>query len=406
MIDKSAKEIERSHTQPKMDMHERVDKSAACQSTSVNTKQKQKHSPDATVGVTATDTALSSECKRCMDNLVSTLTSIQSKPMKIFRSMGVEVNDNIFSSFEKHGSGASIVVTIPQQQNHNKNKQQRHVYDNFKIADVAKEGFGGGAGSSVSTNIRNENSNRNNHNSGDGTRNGTSSNNNGEGIMNKIKRSIATTNTCTSQSQPIGLATSAAANTKNSQIQSQSATSKSSPGIKLQISCQPCGTTGAEGGARAYVKGPSPLSIVLCSNRLDLSTPSETEEVLVHELIHVYDVHHRKWDLTNCHTLAKSEVRAAREAECSAGTGASVGFLKKYCVKDKARVATRNMFPDLGDRCVGEVFEEAFRDRAPFGQEGSSSRTGNGNGARGGEGDGGGNPFEGKSFRSTYPSDQ
>ena len=356
-----------------------------------------------------------------MDNLVSTLTSIQSKPMKIFRSMGVEVNDNIFSSFEKHGSGASIVVTIPQQQNHshnqnqNQQQRQRHVYDNSKTADVAKEGFGGGAGSSGSANIRNENSNRNNNNSGDGTsngtrngtRNGTSSNNDGEGIMNKIKRSIATTSTCTSQSQPIGLATSAAANTKKSQIQSKStSTSKSSPGIKLQISCQPCGTTGAEGGARAYVKGPSPLSIVLCSNRLNLSTPSETEEVLVHELIHVYDVHHRKWDLTNCHTLAKSEVRAAREAECGAGTGANVGFLKKYCVKDKARVATRNMFPDLGDRCVGEVFEEAFRDRAPFGQEGSSSRTGNGNGARGGEGDGGGNPFEGKSFRSTYPSDQ
>ena len=191
MIDKSAKEIERSHTQPKMDMHERVEKSAACQSTSVNTKQKQKHSHDATVGVTATNTALSSECKRCMDNLVSMLTSIQSKPMKIFRSMGVEVNDNIFSSFEKHGSGASIVVTTtPQQQNQNhnqnQNQQQRHVYDNLKTADVAK-GFGGGAGcggSSGSTNIRNENSNITNNNSSDGTTsngtsNGTSSNNNG-----------------------------------------------------------------------------------------------------------------------------------------------------------------------------------------------------------------------------------
>ena len=106
----------------------------------------------------------------------------------------------------------------------------------------------------------------------------------------------------------------------------------------------------------------------------------------------------------NCHTLAKSGVRAAREVECGAGAGASVGFLKRYFVKDKARVATRNMFPDLGDRCVGEVLEEAFRYRAPFGQEGSSSRTGNGNGAR--DGDGGGNLFEGKSFRSTYPSDQ
>ena len=55
----------------------------------------------------------------------------------------------------------------------------------------------------------------------------------------------------------------------------------------ITIECQPCGSdTRAEAGARAYVRGPEPLSVVLCSNRL--SSQREVEEVLVHELVHVY----------------------------------------------------------------------------------------------------------------------
>lgn len=63
----------------------------------------------------------------------------------------------------------------------------------------------------------------------------------------------------------------------------------------VQILCSWCGDSGAEGGARAYVKGPEPLSIVLCANRL--SSRKEIHEVLVHELIHVYDVKFRGFDL-------------------------------------------------------------------------------------------------------------
>jgi len=132
--------------------------------------------------------------------------------------------------------------------------------------------------------------------------------------------------------------------------------------IPLSIICKVCGTEGPEGSARAYVQGPSPLSIVLCSNRLP--TQDDISEVLTHELIHVYDVHSRKWDLTDCNTLAKSEVRAAREAECA---DASLNFTKRYCVKNKARVATTNMFPgERGRNCVGKVFEEAMGDNVPF----------------------------------------
>ena len=83
----------------------------------------------------------------------------------------------------------------------------------------------------------------------------------------------------------------------------------------IAIECIQCGSdTRAEGGARAFVRGPDPLSIVLCSNRL--SSQREVEEVLVHELVHIYDVHSKKMDLRDCRQLAYSEVRAAREAEC------------------------------------------------------------------------------------------
>jgi len=132
--------------------------------------------------------------------------------------------------------------------------------------------------------------------------------------------------------------------------------------ISVSISCQPCSTTGPEGGARAYVRGPHPLSIVLCSNRL--STPAEVEEVLVHELVHVFDLRVRGLDLRDCHQLAYSEVRAAREAECR---GSLNRFTESMCVKGRAGVATSNMFPGgRGRDCVGRVLEAALADRSPF----------------------------------------
>mmetsp|Transcript_3674 Transcript_3674/g.8036 ORF Transcript_3674/g.8036 Transcript_3674/m.8036 type:complete len:394 (-) Transcript_3674:45-1226(-) len=139
----------------------------------------------------------------------------------------------------------------------------------------------------------------------------------------------------------------------------------------IVVECQVCGSdTRAEAGARAFVRGPEPLSIVLCSNRL--SSQREVDEVLIHELVHIYDVHSRKMDLRDCHQLARSEVRAAREAECS---NSFTQFTANICVKDKATVATRNMFPEDGKQCVCDVFTDAMNDMAPF------------------EGDGRNNPF-------------
>lgn len=132
--------------------------------------------------------------------------------------------------------------------------------------------------------------------------------------------------------------------------------------ISVSISCQQCSSTGPEGGARAFVRGPHPLSVVLCSNRLQSS--AEVQEVLVHELIHVYDMHVRGLDFHDCHQLAYSEVRAARDAECR---GSLNRFTMSYCVKERAGHATNNMFPHQeGRNCVGRVLDSALADRSPF----------------------------------------
>ena len=108
--------------------------------------------------------------------------------------------------------------------------------------------------------------------------------------------------------------------------------------------------------------GPNPLSVVLCSNRLLLNTPDEMEQVLVHELVHVFDVLKLRLDLRECDNLAYSEVRAAREAECR-----HAWFSTHSCIQNKATVATNNLFPGpKGRACVSNVFDKAVRDRRPF----------------------------------------
>ena len=40
--------------------------------------------------------------------------------------------------------------------------------------------------------------------------------------------------------------------------------------------------------------------------------------------------------------------------------------MKRYCAKERANVATKNMFPLLGGECVQKVFDDAYNDVAPF----------------------------------------
>jgi hypothetical protein len=180
----------------------------------------------------------------------------------------------------------------------------------------------------------------------------------------------------------------------------------------MNIQCRICSDTGPEGNARAFVMGPSPLSIVVCQNRLTTATnPStnhhltnnnnhhdamdEMEEILTHELVHVHDVRALALNLLECQNLAYSEIRAAKYAECdilhrpnsTAATTSSNPFYlirggggggggqhhyhhqqQRACVKAKAIQATRNLFGERRAReCVNAAFESAYADARPFG---------------------------------------
>jgi hypothetical protein len=90
---------------------------------------------------------------------------------------------------------------------------------------------------------------------------------------------------------------------------------------------------------------------------------AEMEEIVTHELVHVYDVRKLQLDLRDCESLAYSEVRAARFAECSR----TWYPYARTCARYKALSATANLYPIGASACVRRVFDAAMRDARPFG---------------------------------------
>jgi Peptidase M76 family len=131
--------------------------------------------------------------------------------------------------------------------------------------------------------------------------------------------------------------------------------------LTIELKCRKCASSGPEGGARAFLMGPQPLSVILCHNRI-ASNKQEVEEILTHELVHLFDVQTLQLDLQDCENLAYSEVRAAKAAECRD----SWNHFQPYCVKQKAISATNNLFPREGRNCINRVFQTAFADNRPF----------------------------------------
>ena len=91
--------------------------------------------------------------------------------------------------------------------------------------------------------------------------------------------------------------------------------------------------------------------------------------MIVHELIHCFDLSHRKWDFSDPRKLACSEIRAAREAECHDKFFSDLlPFFKKHCAKKAAAASTINLSPIDGPKCIEEMFEECFNDYEPLGK--------------------------------------
>jgi len=128
------------------------------------------------------------------------------------------------------------------------------------------------------------------------------------------------------------------------------------------VKCRPCSRTGPEGKARAFITA-HPSEIVLCSNRL--SGRRSVEEALLHELIHVYDYSLARYDFHSCEGLASTEVRAAREAECS-NRMLVFDWFRLQCIRKCASRSTSALYGEEAHECVKRVFDKAVLDKQPF----------------------------------------
>ena len=128
---------------------------------------------------------------------------------------------------------------------------------------------------------------------------------------------------------------------------------------KWKVSCFQCSNHGTEGRARAFL---TPTDIVLCSNRLD--SEQNIKEALTHEAIHAFDYTNNRCDFSTCVGVAYSEVRAARESECSGKY--YIQWFRDYCIKSNAINSTASMFPAEARKCVEAVFEVAVADHHPI----------------------------------------
>lgn len=133
-------------------------------------------------------------------------------------------------------------------------------------------------------------------------------------------------------------------------------------GNRWTVKCRPCSMSGTEGRARAFITA-HPSEIILCSNRL--SGRKNIEEALLHELVHAYDYSLARYDFYSCEGLASSEVRAAREAECS-GRMLVFDWLRSRCIRSCASRSTSNIYGEEAHECVKRVFDKAVLDKQPF----------------------------------------
>jgi hypothetical protein len=126
--------------------------------------------------------------------------------------------------------------------------------------------------------------------------------------------------------------------------------------VDVKISCKVCDDNGIESKSKAYLNS-NPLEIVLCTNRLNKDS---IEKAIIHESIHAYDFAKGKCDFSTCEGLAYSEIRAAREADCSDK------WFKNLCIKRNSKSCVTNFYSKKkASKCVNSVFKKAMLDQSP-----------------------------------------
>ena len=110
--------------------------------------------------------------------------------------------------------------------------------------------------------------------------------------------------------------------------------------------------------------------VVICANQC--RTEEKVEQILSHELVHMYDFCTAQIDFANVDHLACTEVRAANLAHCRF-LGGEGGFLasRESCVRERAAKSVsviKGLSHDLAMKAVDKVFDKCYRDQEPIGR--------------------------------------
>ena len=109
--------------------------------------------------------------------------------------------------------------------------------------------------------------------------------------------------------------------------------------------------------------------VVICQNKC--KNPKQVEEILSHELVHLYDFCTAKLDFSNVEHLACTEIRASSLISCS-----EFNFFQHWshaeCVKSKASKSVsviKNLNSNDSRGAVSKVFEKCYADLEPLGSK-------------------------------------
>ena len=135
------------------------------------------------------------------------------------------------------------------------------------------------------------------------------------------------------------------------------------------IACIPCGESLLGGYDQEHNQ------VVICQNKC--KNPKQVEEILSHELVHLYDFCTTKLDFSNVEHLACTEIRASSLVSCSAEWK---NFFQHWgshaeCVKTKASKSVsviKNLNSKDSRNAVSKVFEKCYADIEPLGSKCSS----------------------------------
>lgn len=187
------------------------------------------------------------DCRECLAYLTRALDNFGSRPGSLLRSMGIIMNEN--KVYELSGRG--VMINLEEKGNHNID-----INDNYG-QQIKKKSSNNEI---LLPFASHEAMRRRTADPGD-------------------VGDVATAGT--------GVLTTSPAKHRPLYTAATPTTTKSKKITTIAIECVECKSdTRAEAGARAFVSGPDKLGIVLCSNRL--ASQEEVDEVLVHELVHIY----------------------------------------------------------------------------------------------------------------------